>query len=133
MGSTKAAPNVQDLLLGNVDVHFARLGGVAAAVGDLSTGVISSRIGAEGGTVQTVVQRLRFILGDTRDNGFQDVGGPPDAAGATAPSVLRFQRCSAFASSATADALSSEPPCERRAHIFRPSQVPASAAERGQL
>jgi hypothetical protein len=58
--------------------------------------------------------------------GFQDVGGSRDAAGATAPSVLRFQRGSAFASSATADALSSEPPCERRAHLFHDAGIELS-------
>jgi len=67
--SFQVAPKVPDLLVGKVDVHFAWLGGVAAAVGDLPAGVILPRVGAEGGAVQTVVQRLRLILGDTRDDG----------------------------------------------------------------
>ena len=64
---------VWDLLLGNVDVHFAGFGGIAAAVGNNSGRVILPWVGAEGGAIQRVVQRLRVFLGDSRDDGFQDV------------------------------------------------------------
>jgi hypothetical protein len=38
---------IRDLLVGNADVHFARLGGVAAAVGHPAAGVVFARLGAE--------------------------------------------------------------------------------------